>query len=63
MEQFIEGIFYGLIGGSIVLVLKYLQPAKVCPNCKEKLPKVFYGGCTCPECGSKIDRYGKIIEE
>lgn len=43
-----------------------------CPQCETKLPAIrppgnmeqfLWGGWTCPECGCKVDKWGKPVAE
>ncbi|HJT75756.1 MAG TPA: hypothetical protein VJ739_01005 [Gemmataceae bacterium] len=48
-----------------------LKPPGACPECGEPVPVVraprsarqaLWGGWTCTECGTEIDKWGKVIE-
>lgn len=64
------GVFGGLVGGGLVLLVVLLMPTKKCPDCGEKLPKfrtpanlnqALWGGTTCPACGCEVDRRGRKV--
>ena len=60
-----------VIGGIVlVVVFALIMPARYCPNCKVKLPKLrfpknaneaLYGWTTCLSCKSEIDNHGNIV--
>ncbi len=66
----IIGVVAGVIGGLAVLVFALLQKPKACPECGTPAPKVrkpanrrqmLWGGWTCAECGSELDRRGRKV--
>lgn len=63
----VAGIWAGLLGGGIVLVISLLSPRARCPNCSAPLPKVrvpssvkqaALGGWVCKACKTKVARSG-----
>jgi hypothetical protein len=66
------GIVGGAVGGLAVLLFGLLAPPKKCPECGEPAPKVrtpanrrqaLWGGWTCPECGTEMDRRGRRVKD
>jgi hypothetical protein len=66
------GCIAGILGGLVVLLIALLMPRKNCPSCGYKLPRfrkpasgkqAMQGGWTCPNCGSEVDRSGKLVSE
>lgn len=66
------GVFAGLVGGLVILLIALLQSPKKCPDCGELLPKfrkpanrrqALWGRGTCSKCGCEMDRRGRKIEE
>jgi Zn finger protein HypA/HybF involved in hydrogenase expression len=69
-DQLIPGLVAGLTGGGAVLLLALLKRPVKCEKCGVLLPKVrkpqnsrqaLWGGYTCPQCGSELDRRGRIV--
>jgi ssDNA-binding Zn-finger/Zn-ribbon topoisomerase 1 len=58
-DQILTGLVCGLIGGLSVFFLGLFMPAKKCPNCGNKLPKLSFGKRICPQCHSELGRFGK----
>ena len=59
-----------LLAAFVVAVAGTLMPRPRCPKCQALLPKAripsnlreaLWGGWTCPQCGTKIDRKGRAI--
>jgi transposase-like protein len=71
-DQIISGLVAGIFGGIVVLMIAVLKKPVKCPNCGLKAPKfrkpqnrqqALWGGWTCPNCNSEIDRKGIIINK
>jgi hypothetical protein len=69
-EQILRGIGAGLVGGIVVLLIALLKKPLKCPQCGFVFPKfrkpqstkqAIWGGCTCPQCNTEIDRKGNIV--
>lgn len=65
------GIVAGVVGGLVVLVVALLQKRPDCPECGKPMPAVrkpanrrqmLWGGWTCPDCGTELDRRGRRVE-
>ncbi len=61
---------YAIGGIVLVIVFALVMPARYCPNCKVKLPKLrfpknaneaLYGWTTCPNCKTEIDNHGNVV--
>ncbi len=76
MQEFYSGALWGGLAGVIVgltlLIWVLLIPRKTCPKCGAKLSRfrkptnlrqTLWGGWTCLECGSELDRKGNVIEQ
>jgi hypothetical protein len=74
METFVGGAIIGAVVGVavglLVLVWTLLQKPKTCAECGAPAPKVrkpanrrqmLWGGWTCPECGTEMDRRGRKV--
>lgn len=68
----IGGIAGGIAGGMAVFLMTLLAPPKKCPECGTPAPKRykpanrrerFWGGWTCPQCGTEVDRKGRRVED
>ena len=55
----------------LIIIIILTQKGKKCPKCKSELPsfrfptsfhQTFWGGWTCPKCGTEIDRKGNKIK-
>jgi hypothetical protein len=67
---FVSGIFYGIIGGVVVLIVGLAMPRRKCPDCGDLFPRLrkpanrrqaLWGGSTCARCGCEVDRRGRKI--
>ena len=63
----VAGLWAGLLGGGIVLMISLFSPRARCPNCSAPLPKArlpssvkraALGGWACKACGTKVSRSG-----
>lgn len=65
----VGGVVGGIAAAKKVLSLNSQVRANPCPRCNETLTgkkpgpqtwtQAMWGGWTCPECGSDVDRFGK----
>ena len=71
-EAIASGVAGGMAGGMAVLLITLFAKPKKCPECGEPAPKQYkpanrrerlWGGWTCRECGTEIDRKGRRIED
>ena len=73
MEAWMTGaIIGGVAGGATVLAIALLSPKRKCPQCQATQPRfrkpadrkqAMWGGWTCQQCGCRMDRKGKQIED
>ncbi|HEY1205389.1 MAG: hypothetical protein ABSH46_11820 [Bryobacteraceae bacterium] len=70
-SQVVFGIYCGLIGGLVVLIIALLVPRRTCPDCGELFRRfrkpanrrqALWGGSTCAKCGCEVDRRGRKID-
>ncbi len=68
----VGGVVGGLLAGLGVLVYGLLKAPKKCPQCGAPFPKfrkpanrrqLLWGGWTCSNCGSEMDRHGRKVED